>query len=280
MTSVDAARLLRHRAPALLLGTTEARESERLLCRGIDDGTWPWPRLLEGAAQVAGLLAGLQPGGPPNTAAIAEFRDVVIHEPAHDGPVVLEARLERRLLRFWRCRVIVRTVHDRRPLLEAVVTIAPPSAASANSATTPSAPDVAVRRLLAAEGFGDDLFNPTQHVCCTLVDRYVVASATAVIAELGLRDPLTHGATSDELIATASLAPAFVETLTWILDLLVEGEIVRRTTVGGAPRYVHAEHGILEDREALRARALAIDPAYRPVYALVDAATRIYPQVA
>src|SRR5262249_24703759 len=105
-------------------------------------------------------------------------------------------------------------------------------------------------------------------------------SAAAVVAELGLRDALAHGATSDELIATASLAPAFVETLTWLLDLLVEGGIVQRTTVGGAPRYVHVEPGILEDREVLRARALAIDPAYRPVYALVDAATRIYPQAA
>src|SRR5262249_30573810 len=105
-------------------------------------------------------------------------------------------------------------------------------------------------------------------------------SAAAVVAELGLRDALAHGATSDELIATASLAPAFVETLTWLLDLLVEGGIVQRTTVGGAPRYVHVEPGILEDREVLRARALAIDPAYRPVHALVDAATRIYPQVA
>src|SRR5262245_9802388 len=139
MTSVDAARLLRHRGSSLLLGTTEARESERLLCRGIDDGVWPWPRILEGAAQVAGLLAGLQPGGPPNTAAIAEFRDVVIHEPAHEGPVVLEARLERRLLHFWRCRVTARDT-DGGPLLEAVVTIAPPSPV----ADSPSAPDVAV----------------------------------------------------------------------------------------------------------------------------------------
>src|SRR5262249_45926510 len=118
------------------------------------------------------------------------------------------------------------------------------------------------------------------HECCTLVDRYVVLSAAAVVDELGLRDALVHGATSEALMATAALAPGFARTLTWLLDLLVTGGIVRVTTVGGPPRYVHAEPGMLEDRDALRARALAIDPAYRPVYALVDAAARIYVQAA
>ncbi len=123
MTLPPPAALLRHRPPALLLGRVERHEAARLLCRGIDGGRWTWPRLLEGTAQTAGLLAGLQPGGPGPGAVIAEYRDVAVHVGSHRGPVRFEARLERRLAHFWRCRCEARAA-DGRVLLASRVTLA------------------------------------------------------------------------------------------------------------------------------------------------------------
>lgn len=122
--SRDPARCMRHRPPALLLATVEQPDPERLVARGVDDGPWRWARVLEGCAQAAGLLAGLQPGGPDDTAVIAEYRDVVLHARAHAGPVRFDARLDRRLLRFWRCRVEARA-DDGTLLLAGLVTVAP-----------------------------------------------------------------------------------------------------------------------------------------------------------
>ena len=119
------ASLLRHRPPALLLGGVEAHASTRLVCHGIDGRDWPWARLLEGTAQAAGLLAGLQPGGPGHHAVIAEYRDVGVHVGLHRGPVRFDARLERRLAQFWRCRCEARSPSGR-VLLAARVTLAPP----------------------------------------------------------------------------------------------------------------------------------------------------------
>jgi hypothetical protein len=118
------AALLRHRPPALMLGAIEEHEDGHLLCTGIDAGRWPWSRLLEGTAQAAGLLAGLQPGGPGDRAVIAEYRDVAVRAARHRGPVRFEARVERRLAGFWRCRCEARD-RDDRVLLTSRVTVAP-----------------------------------------------------------------------------------------------------------------------------------------------------------
>lgn len=115
--------VLRHRPPALLLGTVEALAGRTLACTGIDAGQWPWPRLLEGTAQTAGLLAGLQPGGPGRDAVIAEYRDVALGVERHRGRVRFEARLERRLAHFWRCRCTA-LAGDGRVLLASRVTLA------------------------------------------------------------------------------------------------------------------------------------------------------------
>jgi hypothetical protein len=117
------ATLLRHRAPALVLGAMETRDAARLVCTGIDAGHWPWTRLLEGTAQAGGLLAGLQPGGPGDRAVIAEYRDVAVHAAAHRGHVHFEARVERRLAGFWRCRCEALSADDR-VLLSSRVTVA------------------------------------------------------------------------------------------------------------------------------------------------------------
>ena len=122
MTGRDPARLLRHRGPALLVATVEAVDDRTVVCAARDDGAWPWPRLLEGAAQAAGLAAGLH-HGLANTAVIAEYAEVRLHALHHQGTVRFEARLDRRVLGFRRCRVAARDA-DGRPLVEGVVTLA------------------------------------------------------------------------------------------------------------------------------------------------------------
>ena len=115
--------LLPHRDPALLLGTVERFDGDVLHCSSERTGPWHWADILEGTAQCAGLLAGLQSGGPRRSV-IAEYRDVVLHAHAYVGPVRFEARFDRRLLHFWRCRVEARGAGDRL-LLAGGVTVAP-----------------------------------------------------------------------------------------------------------------------------------------------------------
>lgn len=124
MTARSAAALLRHRGPALLLREVASFDGDVVTCTSVGPGPWRWAQLLEGAAQAAGLLAGLQRGGPDATAVIAEMRDVVVHADAHAGPVHFVARLERRVLGFWRCAVQVRAA-DGTTLCTARVTVAP-----------------------------------------------------------------------------------------------------------------------------------------------------------
>jgi len=116
--------LLRHRPPALLIDAVESFGGDTLGCSATERAAWTWPVLLEGAAQTAGLLAGLQPGGPSSAAVIAEYRGVVVHAARHDGSVRFVARLDRRLLHFWRCHVEAHAA-DGGLLLEGQVTLAP-----------------------------------------------------------------------------------------------------------------------------------------------------------
>lgn len=118
------AALMRHRGPALLIDEIETCDGRTLGCTSRASGLWPWPRMLEGAAQTAGLLAGMQPGGPGGNSVIAQYRDVVVHGEVQRGPLRFVAELDRRLLHFWRCRVEVRD-ESGRLLLEGRVTLAP-----------------------------------------------------------------------------------------------------------------------------------------------------------
>jgi len=123
MTLPPIATMLRHRPPALLLARVETFDGGSLACAAGGRASWRWPDVLEAAAQCAGLLAGLQPGGPGDRAVIAEYREVRVHAPTHDGPLAVHARLDRRVLRFWRCRVEARAA-DGRLLLDGTVTVA------------------------------------------------------------------------------------------------------------------------------------------------------------
>jgi len=107
-----------------LIDAIETCDGRTLGCTSRGAGPWPWPRMLEGAAQTAGLLAGMQPGGPASSSVIAQYSDVVVHGEVQRGPLRFVAELDRRLLHFWRCRVAVRD-ESGRLLLEGRVTLAP-----------------------------------------------------------------------------------------------------------------------------------------------------------
>jgi hypothetical protein len=115
--------LLRHRGPALRVAAIESFDGESIVCAGRGEGSWRWPLVLEGAAQAAGLLAGLA-GGVTNRAVIAEYRSILLHAERAEGPIRFAARIERRLLHFWRCRIEARDAAGR-VLLEGSVTLAP-----------------------------------------------------------------------------------------------------------------------------------------------------------
>ena len=118
------ASVLRHTGPALLLDRVERFDGDTLVCTARGDGRWRWPAMLEATAQAAGLLAGLQPDGLSNRAVIAEYRDVAIHVHEHVGSVSVHARLDRRVLHFWRMRIEADDM-DGRVLLAGFVTLAP-----------------------------------------------------------------------------------------------------------------------------------------------------------
>jgi len=118
------AAVLRHRGRALLLDAVAEHTGDGLTCSSRGEGPWTWPEMLEGAAQTAGLLTGLQPGGLANTAVVAEYRDVVVHVGRHAGPLRFRARIDRRIMRFWRC-IIAADAADGTPLLSGRVTLAP-----------------------------------------------------------------------------------------------------------------------------------------------------------
>jgi hypothetical protein len=124
MTLPSPAAVLRHRPPALLLGSVTALDGDSIRCRTVEAGPWPWPRMLEAAAQAAGLLVGTRPGGIGNRAVVAEYRDVVIHVATDAGPVDVAAWLGRRVLAYWRCHLAAYA--GGRLLLEGRVTLAPP----------------------------------------------------------------------------------------------------------------------------------------------------------
>jgi len=47
-----------------------------------------------------------------------------------------------------------------------------------------TAPDPRIYGVLAEAGFGAELFNPRQHRCCELVDRYALEHATMLLGAL------------------------------------------------------------------------------------------------
>src|SRR5439155_23889211 len=91
MSGPAPAEILRHRGAALVVDAIDGFDGETLRCRATGAGPWPWPALLEGAAQAAGPAAGLRPRGPPSRPVGPEYRDVRVHAATHAGPPRLPA---------------------------------------------------------------------------------------------------------------------------------------------------------------------------------------------
>jgi len=125
MTLPIPAAMLRHGREARLVGAIERLDARGIACASRGRGTWPWPRMLEGAAQAAGLLVGISEADAPRAPVIAEYRDVVVRAASHRGPLRFVATLERRVLHCWRCTFEVRTAGGH-VLLRGRVTLAPP----------------------------------------------------------------------------------------------------------------------------------------------------------
>jgi len=124
MSFPDPASLLRHRPPAVLVGEAVAFTGDRLVCASNRRGPWHWSQLLEGAAQTAGLLVGAQRDGLTDRAVIADYREVRLVAPDHEGDVRFTATIDRHVLQFWRCRIEVHA-DDGTLLLAGTVTLAP-----------------------------------------------------------------------------------------------------------------------------------------------------------
>lgn len=114
---------MRHRGPALVLDRIESWDGVVARC-GAPDGDWSWTRLLEGSAQTAGIACALDDAAWRGGAIVAEYRDVEVLVERHRGPVRFDARTERALLAYRRCRANA-TAHDGTPLLRALVTLLP-----------------------------------------------------------------------------------------------------------------------------------------------------------
>jgi len=119
------AAVLQHGPEARLVRSIERVDAQGIACTSRARGPWRWPRMLEGAAQAAGLLVGIGSARAPRAPVIAEYRDVVVHVGSHSGPVRFVAAIERRVLHFWRCTFEVQDTRGR-VLLAGRVTLAPP----------------------------------------------------------------------------------------------------------------------------------------------------------
>jgi len=137
-------------------------------------------------------------------------------------------------------------------------------------------PDADLYRMLADAGFGLELFNPTQHRCCALVERYALDVTLDVCAALGMLERLDVGRTIPDLLDACGLVPGFAPRLAWLLSHLAHAGIVTRTSdtyrLTGPPP--------ASARDAVRAAGLALDPSYAPAYELLDVAGGLYPRVA
>jgi len=145
-------------------------------------------------------------------------------------------------------------------------------------APTPANPHVL--EMLAAEGFGPELFNERQHAACEGVDLHVVRLALELAHDLGLGDALATPRTADELLAERGFAPAFAGPLRWLLEWLAQWGFLAREEQSGEPRWRAVaplpDPGVADARAA----ALARDPDYAPTYAMLDEAAAAYGKVA
>jgi SAM-dependent methyltransferase len=136
--------------------------------------------------------------------------------------------------------------------------------------------DPAAYRILAEAGFGPDLFDPTQHRCCALLERYASSVTLDVCASLGVLERLDVARTVPELLGACGLVQTFAPRLAWLLARLELAGVVTRA----GDRYRLAGPPPASTREVVRTAGLALDPSYAPAYELLDVAADLYPRVA
>ena len=139
--------------------------------------------------------------------------------------------------------------------------------------------------LLAEAGFGADLFNPTQHRACELVEAYAVHQAIAVARALELGAMLTAPRSAGELLADAGFVPSFARGLAWLLARLTDADLLVRSAdadLVAAGEHRYSLRSTLPEPElaAIRDAGLRTDGAYEPAYDLLDATAAAYPRVA
>lgn len=136
--------------------------------------------------------------------------------------------------------------------------------------------DARAYEALAREGFGADVFNPTQHEAGELIERYATALAIDLCRTLGLSESLGTGATAERVRAAQGWTPAITPALAWLLERLAQAGHLERAGAG------YRSSAPLPDSvaAALRARALAVDATFGPGYDLLDEAAAAFPAIA
>lgn len=130
--------------------------------------------------------------------------------------------------------------------------------------------------LLAEEGFGPDLFNPTQHVACELVEAYATALALDLCRQLDLEELLSTPRTAADVCGARRWRRGITPALHWLLDRLAQtGHLVHATD-----GYRLAAPLPASQREAIRARGLTADASYAPAYELLDEAAAAFAAIA
>jgi SAM-dependent methyltransferase len=138
-------------------------------------------------------------------------------------------------------------------------------------------PDERVHAILRAAGFGSDLFNPTQHRSCELVERYVLEHAIALVGALGVADLLAKPVTVQDVLDTLGFVPGFRLPLRWLLERLVAADLLDRDGIGRYRLRAPLPSPLLAQT---RAAGFACDPSYTPAYAVADEAAALYPRIA
>jgi SAM-dependent methyltransferase len=134
--------------------------------------------------------------------------------------------------------------------------------------------------VLAEAGLGPDLFNPRQHRCCELVERYARELGIDLCARLGVLDLLAEPHTVASVRDARGFVPSFDRALRWLLEHARHAGVLVRDRRDGADAYRLAGPPRVAAPEALRAAGLAADPSYAPAYELLDVAAELYPRVA
>jgi SAM-dependent methyltransferase len=116
---------------------------------------------------------------------------------------------------------------------------------------------------------------------CDLIEAYVAQLAFGVVRRTGLDRACAGGASVEEALARAGLAPGVARVPTgWLLETMVaQGWATRTERPGAAPRYEIAAAGAVPDAEAVARSQAEHDRRCLPAYRLAAAAAACYPAV-